>query len=1171
MFNKKPFDSIVRRTAKKALMQGDWDRQRASAKRICEQFARGYDSMLLADEVGMGKTYVALAVMAHYVMQEQSNHRKVLLVTPPSAVLRHKWVQEIRGFNRSYLRPMAPREETGAKELRPWAISTYWELFRNLQDVGDVDLRRVTSDTGQAFLYALRKWALSRRHVGSRQYWPALTIQSDEDALYLAFQSQFSMAALWRFLDSEYALRFQLFEQRFVALKEGQDLRQELSMLLRDFSAVQDSFEPNVFVISMSSLAAPRRDEGNNQFFFRYMAAFLLAWRSDDQKQTLVKILADIGVFPAKQIRSWAGYLAYIAGLRDLDLYGLRASTKEVLYQDVHWEEWSRLRSAMLAGDASDVPAFFVRMRDQIFENKLQRSGIGLAVIDEVHNWKGGKHNAESFRKNYSTLIPHKLIMSATPFQIEEDEIRKVFSFITNCAVTSKSWSLVDELFGADKRLVTACLDASKAFAAAWEGLGDSAQEQACQYLFSAVNGDEVGRRAAGILADESSGAPLLMFAQTLVAYRTCIVQLQEKLSLLIVRHTKPRAKRHFCIGDEFDEQLTQRGDGQRYGLYRSEGYSNTTSAFTAFVGMRLGQLAMRLKKGPMEARARLMGGMTSSIGAYRKSQLAKDIATPALGQAGATELVRYQQMFDEILNVAGHPKVNATVSRALENFKQGNKTLIFCERLETLHEIEKALHQKTAAMWPLPSATERQNLLKRTGFVDNLWALSLVHAGVVQQGVVEDALNTAAPQVAQWLARWHLKPTTRRICRLTDIHVIASVAVKNALSASKWRPVLALFSAFAAVLDQDAGDIQQVPSYVSGTSRTEAQPIDEDHDAHDDEEAMEEVALAISRLYRQPHNFWCAQPRRELQLAFWSLLQSEAAQLMVRHNRAGEGAAGTNNLPLDAFFDVLEDLIGGARKIVLRSELLQRYKTFSSTRGDDESLIEGFARMPVGDGETMLTRLTSFITGLAEEDGSISQQDKEDSKRKSLWRGVFMSDVGNIALLDGSVGADKRVSLCAAFNSPLLPYILLCSSIGSEGIDLHRHCAEIILHDLPWNPARLEQRIGRLDRVDSLAKPDRGAPLHIRIPFLANAYEKYQYDLVFLRAQKFEILLGQPDFSTTVDEESYDGNEEEMDVMELNADEDVTFPENGHGRVVSLPPVIMEYIKIDLSVDASD
>lgn len=46
---------------------------------------------------------------------------------------------------------------------------------------------------------------------------------------------------------------------------------------------------------------------------------------------------------------------------------------------------------------------------------------------------------------------------------------------------------------------------------------------------------------------------------------------------------------------------------------------------------------------------------------------------------------------------------------------------------------------------------------------------------------------------------------------------------------------------------------------------------------------------------------------------------------------------------------------------------------------------------------------------------------------------------------------------------------ILLTTEVGSEGIDL-QFCRLLINYDMPWNPMRLEQRIGRLDRIGQKA-----------------------------------------------------------------------------------------------------
>ncbi|MFC7737563.1 helicase-related protein [Roseomonas sp. GCM10028921] len=47
---------------------------------------------------------------------------------------------------------------------------------------------------------------------------------------------------------------------------------------------------------------------------------------------------------------------------------------------------------------------------------------------------------------------------------------------------------------------------------------------------------------------------------------------------------------------------------------------------------------------------------------------------------------------------------------------------------------------------------------------------------------------------------------------------------------------------------------------------------------------------------------------------------------------------------------------------------------------------------------------------------------------------------------------------------------VLLSSEVGSEGIDL-QFCRTVVNYDLPWNPMRVEQRIGRVDRLGQAAE----------------------------------------------------------------------------------------------------
>jgi superfamily II DNA or RNA helicase len=61
--------------------------------------------------------------------------------------------------------------------------------------------------------------------------------------------------------------------------------------------------------------------------------------------------------------------------------------------------------------------------------------------------------------------------------------------------------------------------------------------------------------------------------------------------------------------------------------------------------------------------------------------------------------------------------------------------------------------------------------------------------------------------------------------------------------------------------------------------------------------------------------------------------------------------------------------------------------------------------------------------------------------------------------------GDSGRQDVLDEFARPEGPRILLSSEVGAEGIDL-QFAWVIVNYDLPWNPMRVEQRIGRLDRL---------------------------------------------------------------------------------------------------------
>ncbi|MCY4093967.1 MAG: SNF2-related protein [Gammaproteobacteria bacterium] len=66
--------------------------------------------------------------------------------------------------------------------------------------------------------------------------------------------------------------------------------------------------------------------------------------------------------------------------------------------------------------------------------------------------------------------------------------------------------------------------------------------------------------------------------------------------------------------------------------------------------------------------------------------------------------------------------------------------------------------------------------------------------------------------------------------------------------------------------------------------------------------------------------------------------------------------------------------------------------------------------------------------------------------------------------ILHGDVAENKQ-TVIEDFQNSHDARILLTSEIASEGVDL-QFCSLIVNYDLPWNPMKIEQRIGRIDRI---------------------------------------------------------------------------------------------------------
>jgi hypothetical protein len=210
--------------------------------------------------------------------------------------------------------------------------------------------------------------------------------------------------------------------------------------------------------------------------------------------------------------------------------------------------------------------------------------------------------------------------------------------------------------------------------------------------------------------------------------------------------------------------------------------------------------------------------------------------------------------------------------------------------------------------------------------------------------------------------------------------------------------------------------------------------------------------------------------------------------------------------------------VLRGLRRALMRESVLLRILPERSERAEGrwgDLLVEQFFAPLPGQRESMADRLAVFVEDLQAAAGPI---EKIGTAQNAMYEATRMRETGFVVLVDGSTPQDRRERVFAGFNSPLLPEVLICTSVGQEGIDLHRHCRNVIHYDLAWNPAVLEQRTGRVDRIGSKTFRERAATdatdrapafLDVGVPFLAGTYDERMYEELRIRAQTFEVLTG--------------------------------------------------------------
>lgn len=176
----------------------------------------------------------------------------------------------------------------------------------------------------------------------------------------------------------------------------------------------------------------------------------------------------------------------------------------------------------------------------------------------------------------------------------------------------------------------------------------------------------------------------------------------------------------------------------------------------------------------------------------------------------------------------------------------------------------------------------------------------------------------------------------------------------------------------------------------------------------------------------------------------------------------------------LDRAFAEL-DRLGASRKAII----------FTESKRTQEYLLNLLADTPYGDGIVLFNGTNS------------------DQRAQAIYKDWLKRHEGTDRIT-GSKTADTRAALVEHFKER--GKVMIATEAGAEGINL-QFCSLVINYDLPWNPQRIEQRIGRCHRYGQ--KHD---VVVVNFVDRSNEADARVYELLSQKFQLFEGVFGASD-----------------------------------------------------------
>ncbi len=161
----------------------------------------------------------------------------------------------------------------------------------------------------------------------------------------------------------------------------------------------------------------------------------------------------------------------------------------------------------------------------------------------------------------------------------------------------------------------------------------------------------------------------------------------------------------------------------------------------------------------------------------------------------------------------------------------------------------------------------------------------------------------------------------------------------------------------------------------------------------------------------------------------------------------------------------------------------------------------------------------------------------EKDNQREIESKLIYQSPVKGMSGIKNNKG-----KVAAQFRMPGYPFVLVTTDIFREGEDLHTYCQNIYHYGIAWNCSDMEQRTGRIDRINSLSNRkmvlkqnnDFFERIHVFYPYLQKTLEVNQVNKLFKSINQFNRAF---DIIDSIEEDGIASVKEAIEEMPAEID----------------------------------